>query len=108
MPHEPTERLISEPIRPLAGSFDTAMMSRGSPGLPRRFTWRGRMYEVAALLETRKTLGPCTSGSGEMYVRRHWFTVRTATGETMTLYFDRQTRRGQPPKVRWWLFSIAD
>jgi len=104
----PSERLISAAIRPLAGTFDTAMMSRGGPGLPRAFVWRGRTYEVEALLETHRTLGPCTSGADEMYVRRHWFTVRTTTGETMILYFDRQPQRGKSPKVRWWLYSIAD
>jgi hypothetical protein len=104
-PSESRDRFIGEPIKPVAGMFHAGMMARGTPGLPRRLTWRGEEHEVAAILEVRRTLGPCTSGSGEMYVRRHWFTVRTTAGITMTLYCDRQTRRGQSPKARWWLFS---
>ncbi len=105
---EAPERFVSEPVTPVEGTGDAGMMSRGGPGLPRRFVWRGREYEVEALLETHRTLGPCTSGSDERYVRRHWFTVRTATGETMTLYFDRQARRGHSPKARWWLYTVRE
>jgi hypothetical protein len=65
-------------------------MARGGPGLPRRFIWRGRQFEVEAVLATRRPLGPCTSGSGE----------------TMTVYFDRQARRGHSPKARWWLYTM--
>ena len=40
------ERLISEPIEPEPGAFDTAAMSRGEPGLPPSFTWRGLTVRV--------------------------------------------------------------
>lgn len=102
----PPERFISEPITPVAGTSDRRGMARGAPGLPRRFRWRGKEYEVEAVLETRRSLGPCKSGSPEQYVRKHWFTVRTTSGETMTLYFDRQPRRGHSPKARWWLYTL--
>lgn len=101
------EQFVSEPVTPVAGTGDARGMAQGGPGLPRRFRWRGREYEVEAVLETHRTLGPCRSGSGEQYVRRHWFTVRTTTGETMTLYFDRQARRGSRPRARWWLYSLS-
>jgi len=97
---------VGEPIVPVPGTADTRTMARGGPGLPRRFLWRGRPYEVEAVLERHRTLGPCTSGSGEMYVRKHWFTLRTTGGEIMSIYFDRQPRRGRSAKARWWLFSI--
>jgi hypothetical protein len=99
------DRFVGELIRPVPGTFDAAMMARGSPGLPRKFVWRQHEYEVAELLQTRRSLGPCRHGSGEQYVRRHWFTVRTTNGATMTLYCDRQARRGQSAKARWWLFT---
>jgi hypothetical protein len=102
----PAEQFIGEPITPVRETADARTMARGGPGLPTRFVWRGRTIEVEAVLATRRSLGPCTSGSGEMYVRKHWFTVRTASGETMTLYFDRQPRRGKSPKARWWLYSL--
>lgn len=101
------ERFVGEPIRPVASTGDAAMMVRGGPGLPRRFWLPGRQYEVEAILQTHRTAGPCTSGSAERYVRKHWFTFRTTTGETMTVYFDRQARRGLSPKARWWLFSMT-
>jgi hypothetical protein len=100
------QRFVGEPLKPVPGTFHAGMMARGTPGLPRQFAWRGRSYEVEAILEVRRTLGPCTHGSGEKYVRRHWFTIRTRRGAVMTLYCDRQARRGQSPKARWWLFSM--
>jgi hypothetical protein len=102
------QRFVGDPIKPVPGTFQAGMMARGMPGLPRRFAWRSRPYEVEAVLETHRTLGKCTSGSGEMYVRRHWFTIRTTSGTTMVLYCDRQARRGQSPKARWWLFTVSE
>jgi hypothetical protein len=98
---------VSEVIAPIPETGDAAGMSRGAPGLPKRFTWRGREYEVEAVLKTWRETGPCTSGSGEQYVRKHWFTVRTASGEEMTLYFERQARSGRDRKRRWWLFTVT-
>jgi len=98
------ERFISEPVQPAPGSFDTAAMARGEPGLPARFTWRETEYRVVEVLRQWKTTGPCSSGSSERYVRRHWFTVRTDPAAAMTLYCDRQSR-SRKPKARWWLLS---
>ena len=98
------DEFVSEPIEPVAGAFDVAAMSRGEPGLPDRFAWRGTNYAVAAVLRTWKTSTP---DRGEMYLRRHWYELRTATGERMTLYCERQSKRGRSPKRRWWLYSIA-
>jgi hypothetical protein len=102
------ERFIGDPIRPVPGTGDAAMMARGLPGLPRKFTWRGQGVEVAEVIGTRRTLGSCRHGSGEKYVRRHWFMIRTTNGATMTLYCDRQARRGQSAKARWWLFTTDE
>jgi len=101
-----TERFVSEAIEPVASTFDTARMSVGEPGLPRQFRWRGRTVEIAAVLRTWKDTGPCRNGSPEEYVRKHWFEVRTAEGETMKIYFDRQARPGRRGK-RWWLFTVS-
>ncbi len=98
------ERLVSEPIVPEAGSFDSATMSRGIPGVPARFSWRGKTYTVAALAGTRKNLRPCRSGSGERYVHKHFYTVETETGEVMTIY---RTRSGSK-KDSWTLYSIDE
>jgi hypothetical protein len=102
------ESFVGEPVTPKPGTFDTAMMATGIPGLPHQFTWKGTEYAVAAVIETWKTLGPCTSGADEMYVRRHWYKIKTTTGEVMTLYCDRHAPRGKSKtKGRWVLYSIA-
>jgi hypothetical protein len=93
---------ISEPIIPDPASFDPAAMSRGEPGLPSRFTWRGHTYTIATIVKAWKSTG---TDRGEVYLRRHWYTVRTADGHEMTLYCERQTKDRAHPKRRWWLFS---
>jgi hypothetical protein len=93
---------ISEPIVPDHGSADAAAMSRGEAGLPSSFTWRGRHYSIASVLQTWKGSAP-EGGRGEVYLRRHWFRVQTSSGELMVLYCLRQAKPGQP---RWWLYEL--
>jgi phosphoribosylglycinamide formyltransferase-1 len=82
-------------------------MSAGEPGLPGRFSWRGTEYGVARVLATWKTTGPCKHGSGEQYVRRHWFRLITTDGTEMEIYFDRQPRAAQN-KQRWWRATVVE
>ena len=77
---------VSEPIEPVAGTFDSSAMSRGEPGVPARFRWRG----------------------GELYLRRHWFDLQTTCGRRITLYCERQTKNRNKPKQRWWMYAISD
>ncbi len=100
------EEFVSEPIKPVAGTFDPASMTRGEPGLPGRFVWRDKEYAVANVLETWKESGPCKSGSPERYLRKHWFKIRTESGLGMTMYFERQARTKRQNKKRWWLYTI--
>jgi len=100
------KEFVSEPVIPVAGSFDTSSMTTGEPGLPARFAWRGAEYEIARVLEKWKTTGPCRHGSGEQYVRRHWFRVETTDQCVMELYFDRQPRSRQKMQ-RWWLATVV-
>ena len=111
MPSQPpsSERFVSEPIKPVAETFDTGRMAIGEPGLPRQFEWRGQIVEIVDILRTWRETGPCRHGSPERYVRKHWYEVKTAQHGIMTIYFDRQARRGhRPAEARWWLFSIRD
>ena len=101
-----TEEFFSEPIEPVAGTFDTAGMTRGEPGLPGRFVWRGKEYAVAETIETWKETGPCKMGSPEQYLRKHWYKIKTSDGLEMTLYFERQARSKTQKKTRWWLYTI--
>ncbi len=101
------EQLISESITPVLNKMDVAAMTRGEPGLPKKFIWRGKEYEVAELIERWKDTGPCWSGSGERYVRKHWFRIITTDGLVMKLYFERQARSSAERKKRWWLHSVT-
>jgi hypothetical protein len=98
---------ISEPILPVEASFDTGGMARGEPGLPRKFRWRKKEFIVAEVLEQWKEHGDCRHGSGERYVRKHGYRVRTTEGAIFRIYFQRSQGRGRLPiKSRWWIHSI--
>jgi len=103
-PTPPTQgEFVSEPIEPAMGAADLAAMSRGEPGLPKRFTWRGQTFEVTQVLATWKT---STRERGDLYLRRHWFEIATSSGRRMKLYCERQTKTRSKPKSRWWLYTI--
>lgn len=96
---------VSETITPLEASFDTAGMARGEPGLPQKFRWRKKDFVVAEVLEQGKTRGECKHGSGERYVRRHSYRIRTTDGTVMRLYFQRSFGRATATS-RWWIQSV--
>jgi len=104
MTTSPSEQFISEPIAPAVGTFDTHGIARGEPGLPTHFTWREDEYEVAEVLEVWKTSTAEVSG-GEVYLRRHWWEVRTTSGHVMKLYFERQKKR-KNAKERWFVYTV--
>lgn len=101
------EEFISESIKPVKGTFDTEAMARGEPGLPARFVWRKVEYGVAEVIDKWKETSPCTSGSKEKYVRKHWYKIRTASGEVMKIYFERKPMSKSQRKMRWWLYSVS-
>ena len=103
----PRERFVSEAVVPVAGTFDAGRMAAGEPGLPGAFHWRGRALEITAVLRSWRETGRCRHGSGELYVRRHWYEAVTPDGATLRLYFDRQPRGGRIA-ARWWLYSIRE
>lgn len=96
---KPQEKFVSESITP---TLLAAPAVPGEPGIPVRFLWRGVEYEIGRVIEKWKTTGDCRHGSGEKYVRRHWFRVKTTDGTEMRIYFERQARSKQNKK-RWWL-----
>ena len=99
------QEFVSEPITPVVATADPKSMAAGGPALPREFNWRGKALEIAAVLHTWHETGPCTHGSGESYVRKHWFEVETTSRQRAKIYFERQPRGGKRIQ-RWWLFSI--
>jgi hypothetical protein len=99
------EQFISAAIQPVPGTIDAVRMSTGEPGLPRQFRWGAQTIQIARVLRTWRETGPCHHGSGEAYVRKHWFEVLTDSGATMKIYFERQAR-SLKNRSRWWLFTI--
>jgi hypothetical protein len=99
------EEFISEAIQPVAETMDAARMATGGPGLPGQFRWRSQIVRITQVINTWRETGPCHHGSGEQYVRKHWFEVSTDSGVKMKIYFQRQSRSANQ-KNRWWLFSI--
>lgn len=107
--HQPpgNEEFVCEPLVPRPGSMSASAMARGAPGVPHEFTWRDRQFEVIEILAQWKSTGGCRHGSGEQYVRRHWFRIRTRPDAILTIYCDRQARDRRRPKARWFVFSCA-
>ena len=101
-----TETFIGEPIAPENMSFSVSPMAMGKPGLPRKFAWKGGSFSVLEVLEEWKECGNCRHGSGERYVRKHWFRVRTTEDLEMRIYFERQGRSSGGS--RWRLYTIRN
>lgn len=86
----------SEPIIVDPESIPAAALAGGAPACPMRFTWRGKEYRVAKLLESGRQLR--AHDSNETYVRSHSFRVVTECGYEMVLRCDRRVR-GNPWRV---------
>jgi phosphoribosylglycinamide formyltransferase-1 len=100
------ETFVGGAITPEDASFSTSAMATGGPGLPKVFSWEGRRYRVLDVLEQWKETGDCRHGSGERYVRKHWFRVQTNQGLEMKIYFERQKRSSGGS--RWRLYSVRN
>ena len=78
--------------------------------LPAAVTWRNRRYEIVECVHHEKQSSPQGGAAGgERYLRRQVFVVRLHTGQTATLYVQRQAPRGASPRAakhRWFLYSI--
>ena len=86
--------------------MDAACSAPGEPAPPMRFLWRKREYVVEQVLKKWRETGPCRNGSGERYVRKHWFEVRTVEGAQMKIFFERQSRSARERTRRWWLYTV--
>lgn len=89
-------QFVFEPAIVNPGSIPVAGLASGAPACPTRFTWRGREYRVARVLETGRQLR--AHDSDETYVRSHSFRVVTECGYEIVLRCDRQIR-GNPWRV---------
>ena len=102
--HEPTGKLISESILPLEGTFDVSAMSRGEPGLPVGFTWRGATFRIISCESVWKRRGPDSTGT-ELYLRRHYCTLLMDDRSMWTVYCLRQPPSSGSVRKRWFLYT---
>jgi hypothetical protein len=93
-------KFVGQSIVPAGDGFITPA-SGSEPPVPRAFHWKGRTFDVSAVLRTWRTTRP---DRGDVYLKRHWFELETTSGEKLEVYFDREARRGAP---RWWLYSLT-
>ena len=100
-----SEEFISEEIKPDASTFNAHALIGGAPTMPKTFTWRGEAFEVGAVLETWKETGPAREAGNTQYLRKHWFRIRTTSGQVMKIYFERSARSAKQRKTRWWLYT---
>jgi hypothetical protein len=110
MNYRPGDEFVGQVLKPIGHAFDAGAMATGAPGVPSRFSVNDRKYHLAKVLETWKESSPCRHSAGkstEMYLRKHWYRIVTTDGTEMSIYFERQTKRGASPKKRWWVYSMA-
>ena len=100
------EKFISEAMEPSTDLLETSRMAIGEPSVPLKFVWRGKTIRIMEIRRRWKETGPCRHGSGESYVRRHWFEVITDSDEVMKIYFERHPKGGRKSS-RWWLFTVC-
>ena len=98
------DQFICEQLKPIGNDFDTAGMSRGEPGLPGGFQWRGENLEIVEVIESWKERVHEHHTSGEKYTRKHWYRIRTTSGVVMNIYFERKMRTSAT--ARWWIYTI--
>jgi RimJ/RimL family protein N-acetyltransferase len=103
MPSESQPAFVSERITPEPGSSDVGAMSRGEPGVPKAFVWRGERFETGRLVSTRRDMG---TDRGDVYVRRHYYEIETADQLRMVVYFERNPSDRSKRKA-WWLYTLA-
>lgn len=98
---------LSERLQPVGDEFALAA-AIGEPALPLRFRWRKQTCEIAAVLRQWKEFeADRTHGSGQRYLRRHWFELRLTDGTRWTIYFLRQPGSRRAAKARWWLYETT-
>ena len=101
------EEFVGEALEPMEGGFKTTGVAPGEPILPARFKWRDREYTVESVLRKWKSSSDCRSGGGEVYLRKHWYHIRTTDGTELQIYFERQARSASQRRERWWIYTAA-
>lgn len=72
------------------------------PPVPVAFRWDDRTLQISEVIRSWRST---KTDRGDAYLKRHWFELRAVSGEKLEVYYDRESRRGQP---QWWLYTIDD
>ena len=108
-------RFIGEPI---AVEFDEPPVLDKKPGCPDRFTWQGQTFQILEKLSEwhdyrrrgrmarnmRDTHLRSAARRGSWGVGRDYYRVRTQTGHTFDLYYDRAPGGEEARKGSWFLY----
>ncbi len=108
-------RFIGEPIEV---QFNRPSVLEKEPDCPDGFVWRGDTYQVMETLSEwrdysrrgrmARNMSPrhlaTASRRGSWGVGRHYFRVRTDTGQVFDLYFDRAPKSTDERKGQWFLY----
>ena len=108
-------RFIGEPIQV---QFDQPPTLEKKTGCPDQFVWRGNAYRIIEKLSEwhdysrrghmahnmRPEHAATASRHGSWGVGRDYYRVRTATGQTFDLYYDRAPKGAQDRKGGWFLY----
>ena len=109
-------RFIGEPI---AVEFKRPPLLEKKPDCPDRFTWRGEIFSVAAVLgewtdyrrkgQMARNMRPehaaTASRRGSLGVGQFFFRVQTEKGQVFDLYYDRAPKDVDHRKGGWFLFQ---
>jgi hypothetical protein len=114
MPFTPL-RFIGEAIEV---EFDQPPLLEKRPDCPDRFTWRGDLYRITAVLSEwydygrrgrmAQNMSPAhatvASQRGSWGVGRFYFRVHVDTGQIFDLYYDRAPKSVDDRKGNWFLY----
>jgi hypothetical protein len=94
-------KFVSCPLVPTGDGFLTPT-SGSEPPIPRVFLWGGRRLLITEVLRSWRST---KADRGDVYLKRHWYELRTASGEKLEVYYDRESRRAASS---WWLYAIEE
>jgi Domain of unknown function (DUF6504) len=102
-----SEMFVSERLTPTGGAFGLPIVI-GEPVLPSAFVWKQQTVTVREVVrQWREHEADRTHGSGELYLRKHWYELRMNDGALWKVYFQRQPGSRRNAKARWWLYTMV-
>ncbi|MGB8966185.1 MAG: DUF6504 family protein [Candidatus Cybelea sp.] len=94
-------KFVSCPLVPTGDGFVTPA-SGSEPPIPRAFLWGSRTLLITEVMRSWRST---KADRGDVYLKRHWYELRTASGEKLEVYYDRESRRSASS---WWLYTIEE